>query len=105
MYIQTNKETCQAISEILLEQQDKPQNVRIFIAGMACSGPHFGLGLDDATENDYKESIEGVDFVIEKDIVDSMGEILVEWKGNGYIVRPVNFTPPSCGSCTACGHY
>lgn len=35
MYIQANKATCEAISQILLEQQDKPQNVRVFMAGMS----------------------------------------------------------------------
>lgn len=104
MYIQTNKETCDEISKILLEQEDGDKCVRVFLAGMACSGPHFGLGLDDAGENDYSEEIEGVRFVIDKTTFDSMGEIKVEWMGNGYAVRPVNFNPPTCGSCSGCGH-
>ncbi len=103
MYIKTNKEACDEIKQILVEQVDKPQSVRIFIAGMACSGPNFGLGLDTPNENDYEEVVEGVKFVIEKGIYDTMGEILIEWMGNGYAVRPVNQAPFDCGSCSACG--
>lgn len=103
MYIQTNKETCDEIKKILLEQSDKPHHVRVFLAGMACSGPNFGLGLDNVSDADYTEEIEGVNFVIDKQTFDSLGEIKVEWMGNGYAVRPVNFTPPSCGSCSSCG--
>lgn len=35
MYIQTNKETCDEISKVLLEQTDTPKCVRVFLAGMA----------------------------------------------------------------------
>ncbi len=103
MYIQTNKETCDEIRQILVEQSDKPQAVRVFMAGMACSGPNFGLGLDTPNENDYEEEVEGVTFVIEKNLYDTLGEIGIEWMGSGYSVRPVNMGQFDCGSCTACG--
>jgi Fe-S cluster assembly iron-binding protein IscA len=103
MYIATNKETCDKIREVLTAQADKPQNIRIFIAGMACSGPSFGLGLDNINDEDVTEVVEGVNFVLEKSVFDSVGEIKVEWVGNGYSVQPVNVQPSACGSCSSCG--
>lgn len=35
MYIQANKETCDEIGKVLLDQGDAPKCVRVFIAGMA----------------------------------------------------------------------
>lgn len=104
MYIATNQETCEKIGEVLAAQADKPQNIRIFIAGMACSGPSFGLGLDNVNEEaDHTEEIHGVNFIVEKTVYDQVGEIKVEWVGNGYAVQPLNVKPSDCGSCTSCG--
>ncbi|MGX8796141.1 hypothetical protein ACR6HW_08685 [Fusibacter sp. JL298sf-3] len=103
MYIVTNEETCAQIGEVLSAQADKPQNIRVFIAGNGCSGPSFGLGLDNVNEGDLQENIHGVNFVVEKAVFDAMGEIKVEWAGNGYSVQPVNVQPSACGSCTSCG--
>ena len=103
MYIATNDETCVKIQEVLAAQADKPQNIRIFIAGMGCSGPSFGLGLDNQNEGDLVEVVGGINFVLEKSVYDSVGEIKVEWVGNGYSVQPVNVQPSACGSCSSCG--
>ncbi len=103
MYIATNNETCEKIGEVLASQADKPQNIRVFIAGMGCSGPSFGLGLDNVNDNDITEVINGVNFVVEQSVYDTVGEIKVEWVGNGYSVQPVNVQPSACGSCSSCG--
>jgi len=103
MYIATDKDTCEKIKEVLAAQADKPQNIRVFIAGMACSGPSFGLGLDNSGEEDLVENIDGINFVLEKSVFDEVGEIKVEWVGNGYSVQPVTVQPSACGSCSSCG--
>lgn len=102
MYIATNEDTCKKIEEVLQAQADKPQNIRIFIAGMACHGPSFGLGLDNATENDYTETHHGVNFILEKSVFDQVGEIKVEWVGNGYSVQPIKPMESACSSCAGC---
>ena len=32
-----------ALKEIIAENQDKPNSVRVYFAGFACSGPNFAL--------------------------------------------------------------
>ncbi len=103
MYIATNEATCKQIEGVLAAQADKPQNIRVFIAGMGCSGPSFGLGLDNINEGDFTENLHGINFVVEKSVFDTVGEIKVEWVGNGYSVQPVSVQPSACGSCTSCG--
>ena len=104
MYIKTDVSTCDEIKKVFDSQPDHPKNVRIFIAGTACSGPSFGLGLDEVGVNDHQEVIEGINFLLEKEVFEENGEISVEWVGNGYSVRPVNQAASGCGSCAgSCG--
>ena len=103
MYIASNQETCEKIVEVLAAQADKPQNIRVFIAGMGCSGPSFGLGLDNVNDTDFTEVVNGINFVVEQSVFDTVGEIKVEWVGNGYSVQPVTVQASACGSCSSCG--
>lgn len=104
MYIATNQETCTEIQKILDAQADKPKTVRVFLAGMGCSGPSYGLGLDPVKETDITEEQFGIQFVMDKDIYEAAGEIRVEWMGNGYMVIPVNQPESACSSCSgSCG--
>ncbi len=99
MYITTNEATCDEIQKIIDQNTDKPGSVRIFLAGMGCSGPSLGLGLDEAKEDDLTEEHNGVTFVMQENIYDSMGEIMVEFKGDGYLVQPKVQQPSACSSC------
>lgn len=44
MKIQTNQETIGAMKAVMADQEH--DGIRIYIAGMGCSGPTFGLTLD-----------------------------------------------------------
>lgn len=103
MYVLTNEETCAKIAEVLAAQADKPQNIRVFMGPGGCSGPSFGLGLDNVNDGDLQENIHGINFVIEPGVFESVGEIKVEWAGSGYAVQPVKPLASACGSCSSCG--
>ena len=102
MYFNTNEETTKEIKKIFEDQNDKPKNVRIFIAGIGWGGPSLGLGLDEKKAEDVYEEINGVTFIMAKDIYDQMGEITVEYKLNGYSVIPTDQEPSDCSSCSSC---
>lgn len=102
MYINTNEETCNEIKKIFEAQQDKPQNVRIFIAGVGCGGPSLGLGLDAKKDDDVSEEVNGVNFIMAKELFEKMGEVTVEFKVEGYSVFPSNQEPHSCSGCSGC---
>lgn len=34
MYFKVNEDTCNRIQQVMAKQQDKPQNLRVYIAGM-----------------------------------------------------------------------
>lgn len=102
MYINTNEETCNEIKKIFESQQDKPKNVRIFVAGVGWGGPSLGLGLDEKKTDDVMEEVNGVNFIMAKDLFDQMGEITVEYKVNGYSVVPSSQEPSDCSACSGC---
>lgn len=99
MQIQTNSETIQAFKRILETKPDRPQSIRIFIAGMGCSGPRFGLTIDPQKEGDEVYHQEGLDFLMEADVFEAYGDFLVEVRQDGFMVKPVLEQESGCGGC------
>ncbi len=100
MKIQTNQETLVAIRKIIEAQADHPDNIRIYVAGMGCNGPSFGLSLDEInSEEDMTYSEGNVNFVMTKEIFEQVGDMLIESAEGGYLVRPVKTPETACGSC------
>ena len=105
MKVQTNQETVDAIKALLEQQNDKASGVRIYIAGMGCGGPSFGLTLDEFnSKEDLKDETNDFDFIMTKEIHEQVGNILVELTDGGYLVKPIEAGESSCGSCSgSCG--
>lgn len=78
MKILTDKDTIKAIKDITAEMQDQPKNIRLYVAGFSCSGPSFGLALDEIQEGDLSYEEEDVTFLMEEALYDQFGDIKVE---------------------------
>lgn len=104
MKILTNDQTVEAIKEVMASQEGQPQNIRLYIAGMGCSGPSFGLTLDEKSDTDLVDDASGVSFIMGSDIYEQIGDMVVEITDGGYLVKPVNPPESACGSCAgSCG--
>ena len=103
MIVQTNSETVQEIKKIIEQNPEEPKFVRIYLAGMACSGPAFGLTLDEKRDDDETFEFEDQEFIMQKDVQKLFGDMIVEFVGGGYKVVPVNQLPNQCDSCSYCG--
>lgn len=102
MKIQTNKETLDAIKTIMADQEH--DSIRIYIAGMGCSGPTFGLTLDKEGVDDVKSEEHGLTFLMARDNYDQVGDMIVELTEGGYLVKPVTPLEVGCASCSgSCG--
>jgi Fe-S cluster assembly iron-binding protein IscA len=99
MKVEINQETIDEIKKIIDTQSDRPANVRIFVAGVGCSGPSLGLALDDIKDSDLIDESGEVKFIMDKDVYEQMGEIKVEFVGNGYYVAPINQVESGCSGC------
>jgi iron-sulfur cluster insertion protein len=101
--------TQKAASElkILLEQEDKPGlALRIFVAGVACSGIQYGLAFDDEVkDDDVTMESNGIKLVMNKDIENTFSEGSIDFiedeNGKGFLIRNPS-AGAGCGTCGGC---
>lgn len=99
MKVQISQETIDEIKKIVEAQSDRPSNVRIFVAGHGCSGPSLGLALDELKDSDLSDESNEIKFIMDKGLYEQLGEINVDFVGNGYYVAPVNQVESGCSGC------
>lgn len=103
--VETNPETLVEMTKVI-DAQEGPKNIRIYEAGHGCSGMSLGLALDEVKETDFKHRQGEVNFVIDKELFSNVGDIKIEFVGNGYRVEPVvpvEKAESGCGGCSGCG--
>ena len=95
------------LKDILKDNQERPQNIRVYFAGMGCSGASFGIALDEEREDDVHYDIEGLQFIMDKNEYAQHGDIVIEDTGYGFRVIPESMKNDQggCGGgCSGCGH-
>lgn len=89
-----------AIDSIIKEQNTDDTDVRIYLAGMGWAGPSFGLALDKQADDDFVDDSTKLKFVMEKELYERFGDILIESVGEGFRVIPADDSlMGGCGSC------
>lgn len=100
------------VKELLASEDREGQALRVFVRGMGCSGPAYGMALDDSTRpDDAVTELFGVKIVVdpasaqyvegaEIDYVDSL-------MGKGFTINNPNAAPAGggggCGGGCSCG--
>ena len=100
------------VKELLAGENREGQALRVFVRGMACSGPAYGMALDDATRpDDSIEELFGIKIVVDSqsapyvegaqiDYVDSL-------MGKGFTINNPNAASAGggggCGGGCSCG--
>jgi HesB-like selenoprotein len=100
MNIKIDKNTYSAIEEAL-QNRENTVLVRIFMAGVGCCGPTFGLSIDKFEDNDVVDETRDIKFIIANDLYENYGDFQIELIGEGYKVSPVKPIEGAngCGSC------
>lgn len=99
--IKTNLETVNEIKKIIDANIGQGDCVRVYLAGMGCSGPSFGLALDDKKDGDEYYESEGLGFVMQKSFFEQFGSFIIEFQDGGYLVHP-EVMPEGMGGCSTC---
>lgn len=100
-------DTAAAELKQLLEREKKSDHgLRVFAAGMSCSGIQYGLSLEKSpkTEDTVLES-NGIKLFFDRDLQDDIDELRIDYidndYGKGFIINNPNLR---CGSgCSSCG--
>jgi iron-sulfur cluster assembly protein len=90
------------------KSRDSVTPMRIFVAGVACSGPQLGMALDEATDADEKIETDGFTYLIEKQLLEDAKPIKVDFittpEGSGFIITSSLKGTSGCGGgCSSCG--
>lgn len=89
----------------LLEAEEKKDHaLRIFVAGMGCSGVQYGMALDDEIkEDDVTVESKDIKIVMGPDISEQLDEATVDYidtdAGKGFIID----NPKAMSGCSSCG--
>ena len=110
--ISITESASEKVRELLASEDREGQALRVFVRGMGCSGPAYGMALDDSTrEDDAVTELFGVKIVVdpasaqyvegaEIDYVDSL-------MGKGFTINNPNAAPAGggggCGGGCSCG--
>ncbi|CAK7005370.1 MAG: hypothetical protein PEPC_00210 [Peptostreptococcus russellii] len=105
MKVEVAQTALEVLREIIAEQgEEVPTSVRMYFAGAACSGPSFGLALDNKKESDAACAVEELEFVMDEQEYAQFGDMLIQDLGGGFRVIPESLKDmeSGCGSCSGC---
>lgn len=89
------------------EGKDKSP-IRIYMAPGGCSGPRLILALDEPTDQDKVDEVDGFKFVINQDLAEQVKNVKIELSPIGFEVIPEVPLPQAAGGgcggcCGGCG--
>lgn len=104
-----NDQAYKEFKELLDNAKVESYNIRIGLDRVGCSGPIFGVFVDEATDKDDEEKVKDITFIVEKSLNEQYGGFIIvssdENNGNGVGLKPVVQPSSSCGDggCSGCG--
>ncbi|WAW15817.1 Fe-S cluster assembly protein HesB [Peptostreptococcus equinus] len=101
MKVEAAQTAIDVLKEIVEEQSDQPTSVRMYFAGAACSGPSFGLALDDKKESDVSYEVSGIEFIMDAQESAQFGDMVIQDIGGGFRVIPDSMKDMQSG-CSGC---
>ena len=107
MKITLPESAVKTLKDILQDNQDRPQTIRVYFAGIGWGGPSFGIALDEQKDSDTSYEVDGLTFIMDKNEYAQHGDIVIEDTGYGFRVIPENIKNDegACGGgCSGCGH-
>jgi Fe-S cluster assembly iron-binding protein IscA len=75
-------------------EQNNAKGIKVIFAGMGWGGPKLGLSLDEATDQDIVETINGVQVAFEKSIKEQTESLTLDFQetpqGSGLVMVGIN---------------
>ena len=90
MKTETNQGTIRELQAILDEHEDMPRNIRFYREETCPKGKKIGIVVDEIYEDDLVDAYQDLNFIMDQDFYDEVGDMIIEYIGNGFFVEPVN---------------
>ncbi|NLO97893.1 MAG: iron-sulfur cluster assembly accessory protein [Peptococcaceae bacterium] len=100
--IDITETAAQKVKEIMADNNKENSYLRVYVAGVGCSGPNFGMALDESkTTDDNVIEAHGVTIVADKKFAYYLEDAVIDYveseHGSGFEIK-TSFQS-DCGSC------
>ncbi len=101
--VTVSTEATKFINDLLEKNEKKGYGIRIYLAGMGCSGPQFGMAFQEKkNDDDTEQKVDGFSFFYDGETAEMLEGSTVDYietpNGAGLIVNNPNLQS-GCGSC------
>jgi iron-sulfur cluster assembly accessory protein len=105
--VEVSSEAIKFINDLLEKNEKKGFGIRIYLAGMGCSGPQFGMAFQEKkNDEDVEQKIDGFSFYYDGETQEMLEGSTVDYietpSGAGLIVNNPNLKSSCGGSCSSC---
>ncbi|MBY6036704.1 iron-sulfur cluster assembly accessory protein [Fictibacillus nanhaiensis] len=105
MIVEITEAAASRIKEMLADEEDQNQFLRVAVKGGGCTGLTYGMGFDsDIIESDHDETIEGIRVVVDEESAKVLSGTVIDFKqnmmGGGFTITNPNAIA-SCGCGTS----
>ena len=111
--ISISEAATEKVRELLDGEEQQNRALRVFVRGMSCSGPAFGMALDDTSRPDDTIAEQfGIKIVVDQQSAQYVEGAEIDWvdslMGKGFTINNPNAAKASgggggCGGGCACG--
>ena len=103
--VEITEEAVKFIKDLLETNDKQGYGVKIYLAGMSCSGPQFGMAFQEKKEEtDLAQEADGFSLYFDDEVKVILDQCTVEYidgpEGTGLIIHNPNVT--ACSSCGGC---
>ena len=96
----------QKVKEVLKAQNKETALLRLYLVGVGCGGPNFGMTLEETkTEDDILDEEHGVSMLIDKKLSTHLEGAIVDYvesdNGGDFEIRTAKTN--NGGGCSSCG--
>jgi iron-sulfur cluster assembly accessory protein len=101
--VQVTPEATKYINDLIAKNEKKGYGIRIYLSGMGCSGPQFGMSFQQGKkEGDMEQPADGFSLYYDDETKQLLDECTVDFVetpyGAGLIVNN-----PNAAGCSTCG--
>lgn len=92
------------LKEIISDNSDESNTIRVYFSGVGCCGASFGIAFDEKCEDDLEYNTEGLSFIMDKGDYEKYGDVTISEVGDGFVIT-VEKMPEGgecCGACPGC---
>jgi iron-sulfur cluster assembly accessory protein len=107
LMVEASAEATKFINDLLAKNQKQGFGVRIYVAGVGCSGPQFGMAFQEKKkEGDLEQKVDRFSFYYDDEAREFLDGCTIDYvetpQGSGLIIQNPNFS--GCGSCGGSCH-